>query len=84
MKTAFEEPQKSAQLGIVGSSTQSEELSLAEFNRVHGAELRRAATAKSQYRSRQIMNRVFESAGILLVVSTVAASFISLFTMLAH
>jgi hypothetical protein len=56
-------------------------LSLTEFNRLHGVEIRQASKSQTRHRSRQRTNLIFEAATMLLVVSTFAASFISLITM---
>lgn len=82
MSTKFENTSE-----IVGDNAAriaSDRLSLADFNRDHGAELRRAARSRDEHRLRQQANRVFDCVSVLLVLSTVAAFTACLFSFTVH
>lgn len=84
MKTAFESNDQTQQVSDDGFAASAAALDLAQFNREHGAEIRRNAAASARYRANRRVNRMFEAAGLLLLVSTVIASAVSVLTMVVH
>jgi len=65
----------------VGWPNANRELTLAEFNRRYAGRLRHSTIARARRRAESILDRVFDCAGILLILTTAAASAAALLTL---